>query len=507
MKLKGLLVFSTLHSSLFIFTFFILHSSLFTLTSCEDYLSVQPKSQVLADEYFSDDQAYNDFLLGSYEKMCSESLYGRNLTFGLVEVLSQNYDLSTSNPYYEASQYNYTNSDTRSMIDNIWSGQYNVIANLNLLLQYIDETPANRFEGNNYYLYKGEAMGLRAFLHFDLLRLFSPAYTYDKDAVAIPYVTEYSTSVTPQKTVAQTIQLIKDDLYQAREYLRKGDKLYLASSDSAYYYRGSSLGYYGQQIFNYYAATATLARVYMWEENLDSAFVCANEITTSVDNDEYKFSWAHYSSIETNNIAERDFLYNSEHIFRLNVADFDDITSQWFTATAANNNKLLTPNDTKQDQIFEISTKALGADYRYVYNFISDGGDYKYMAKFWQSRNNISFTYVNMLPLIRMTEMYYICAEAMNNVNRQEAVRYLNTVRHNRNLGEAYDLTPDISSDALQEEVYKEYRKEYLGEGQLFYYYKRKGYDAIPGSGTAATKSVYVLPYPDNEVEFGSRQE
>ena len=472
------------------------------LTACHDYLNVQPKSQVLADEYFTDDQAYKDFLAGSYEKLAAEALYGRELTFGLAEVLSQNYDLSTSSPYYEAASYNYTQSSIRPVIDAVWSGQYNVIANLNLLLSYIDESGANTFVGNNYYLYKGEALGLRAFLHFDLLRLFSPAYTSEPNAAAVPYVTTYGTEVTPQRTVAETLGLLKADLIQARQLLSRGDLLYKATPDSAYYFRGSSQEYYGAQIFNYYAATATLARVYLWENKADSALVYAREVI-----DDGKFSWAHYTSIETNNMAERNYLYDSEHVFRLNVNNLDDITSLWFTASAKNSGKLLTPNATKQDQIFEVSTKGYGTDYRYNYNFISDGDDYKYMAKFWQSRNGVKFTYRDMLPLIRMTEMYYICAEALKASDPAAAVEYLNTVRHYRNITEAYDLEPTLLPDEIQEEVYKEMRKEYLGEGQLFYYYKRLGYETIPGSGRSATRAVYVLPYPDNEVEFGSRQQ
>ena len=471
------------------------------LSSCNDYLDVRPKSQVLADEYFTDDQAYKDFLVGAYEKMTSEALYGRNLTFGLVEVLSQDYDLSTSNPYYEASNYNYTESSTRAMIDAIWSEQYNTIANLNLLLQYIDKTDRTAFD-DNYHLYKGEALGLRAFLHFDLLRLFSPSYASEPNAVAVPYVTGYGTSVTPQRTVKETLQLLKNDLIEARNELRQGDQLYLSSADNAYYWRGGTYGYYGAQLFNYYAATATLARVYLWENNADSAYVYAKEVI-----DDAKFSFAHFTAIETSNIAERDFLYTNEHVFRLNINNFDDVTKNWFTATAVSANQLLTPNDVKQDQIFEVSTKGYGTDYRYNFGFISDGGDYKYMAKFWQSRNSIKFSYVNMLPLIRWTEMYYICAEALKAKAPSSAVAYLNTVRNNRNITDAYDLEASLSPDEIQEEVYKELRKDYLGEGQLFYYYKRLGYTAIPGSGTPATRQVYVLPYPDNEVEFGSRKE
>ena len=57
----------------------------------------------------------------------------------------------------------------------------------------------------------------------------------------------------------------------------------------------------------------------------------------------------------------------------------------------------------------------------------------------------------------------------------------------------------------IKEEIYKEYRKEMIGEGQLFYYYKRLKYMNIPGSAISGNDDVYVLPMPDNEIEFGNR--
>lgn len=480
--------------------------ALASFTSCEGYLSVQPKSQVLADEFFVDDQAYKDALVGVYEKMTSASLYGRELTYGLMSVLGQEYDIPTTNKYYQASQYNYiSDSDTRSKIDAIWSGQYNCIANINLMLQYVDETPKSSFDADNYYLYKGEMLGLRAFLHFDLLRLFSPTVMTEPEEKAVPYITEYTTLVTPQRSVKETLQLIKNDLIQARELLSKGDLYYTSPLAESYYYRGSDRGYYGQQIFNYFAATATLARVYQWENKLDSAYVYANEIIEAGDQLNHRTPWVHSTAATAANLYDRDFIYSSEHIFRLGMNKMDDQVKDYFSATAKGANSLLTPTDAMRDQIYEVTSKGFGGDWRYAYGYVYDGDTYPYLAKYKQVENS---RYANMMPLIRRAEMHYICAEAMVSKDKAAACEYLNAVRNARNIAEAFNLEADrLSSEEITQEIYKEYRKELMAEGQLFYYYKRLGYSSIPGAAGSASRSVYVFPYPDNEVEFGNRQQ
>ena len=60
-------------------------------------------------------------------------------------------------------------------------------------------------------------------------------------------------------------------------------------------------------------------------------------------------------------------------------------------------------------------------------------------------------------------------------------------------------------ADEIQDEVGKEYRKEFLAEGQMFFYYKRLNASRIEGAGVSAT-NVYVLPMPDTEIEFGERK-
>ena len=67
---------------------------------------------------------------------------------------------------------------------------YNKIANCNVILDNID-VDKTIFTGNNYNRIKAEALALRAFMHFDLLRMFAPAYNEtNKNSTGIPYVDE-----------------------------------------------------------------------------------------------------------------------------------------------------------------------------------------------------------------------------------------------------------------------------------------------------------------------------
>lgn len=62
------------------------------------------------------------------------------------------------------------------------------IANVNTLIQYTDLK--REVLGDYYEVVKGEALALRAYMHFDLLRLFAP-YDFTAEAEpAIPYVRE-----------------------------------------------------------------------------------------------------------------------------------------------------------------------------------------------------------------------------------------------------------------------------------------------------------------------------
>src|SRR5690606_9919021 len=100
------------------------------------------------------------------------------------------------------------------------------------------------------------------------------------------------------------------------------------------------------------------------------------------------------------------------------------------------------------------------------------------------------------MPLIRMSEVYLIAAECEGDENRSLA--YLNELRRHRRLS---PFGPDIDVD---KEIYNSYRREFWGEGQTFFYMKRKFLKRIlKGSNVSGersmTKQDYVIPIPESE--------
>jgi hypothetical protein len=146
-----------------------------------------------------------------------------------------------------------------------------------------------------------------------------------------------------------------------------------------------------------------------------------------------------------------------------------------------------------------------GNDYRCLtgIGFNYDGA-LKYLWKYHQY-DPYNSNPAQKMPMLRMTESYYIAAECLKSSDPARAAELLNYVRAARNL-EEYPLPATLSPEDLQDEIGKEYRKEFLGEGEMFYYYKRLNASRIEGAAVNAGDNVYVLPMPDNEIEFGGRE-
>ena len=459
-----------------------------SLVSCEDWLDVRPKSEILTDMHFEEESGFRDQLAGVYTAMTETSMYGRSLSFGLMSVLSQDYDLKSESTYRYAAEYNYEETGTKGMIDNIWSSTYNCIANLNIMLKYIDNDP-NIFTDNNYKMYKGEILGLRAFLHLEMLRIFSPSPKANNNAMAVPYVTQYDKVVTKQKTVNETMNLIIADLLEAERLLKESDTF--LNEELNYTVRWNRRYY-----FNYYAVIGTLARAYMYKGDHDNALTYANMIIEESEDYNSNFSWTSDDTMESKYEEQVNRLFSGECLFYLNVKDFNDIVKYHFTSSASNNT--FTPSETKAEQIFEKGL-GLGNDYRLHKNFQYDGAD-KYLWKYHQYEGGACN---DIVPVLRKTEAYYIAAEILKDSDPERAIELLNLVRDARNL--EFAPLSGLSADQIQDEVRKEYRKEFLAEGQMFFYYKRLDASRIEGAGVNA-QSIYVLPMPDTEIEFGERK-
>jgi hypothetical protein len=110
-----------------------------------------------------------------------------------------------------------------------------------------------------------------------------------------------------------------------------------------------------------------------------------------------------------------------------------------------------------------------------------------------------------MAPAIRLSEIYYIAAECTFDSDPEKAWGYFNTVRLNRGIGAT--ITNEPSKDVFLNELVKESRKEFYAEGQIFYMYKRLNRAIVGQSGIiySPADNIFVLPLPDDEIQFGTR--
>ena len=461
---------------------------LLTLSSCNDWLDVSPKEEVKVKENFTTESGFKEALTGVYLLMKSNSLYGRELTYGMADVLAQQWgNMSSYDSHYQLSQYDYEATNSEEIIQNVWSEAYNAIANANVLIDYVDKAPEMLFTANNRAIIRGEAHALRAMLHFDLLRLFAPAPTQGVDQRGIPYVTRYGKDTTAFSTVGTCLERILEDLDIAASEL-KADPVYeqrgdMADDESYLQNRGYKL--------NYYAVRLLQARVNLYKGNLTEALEAAKEVI-----EQSHFTWTPDHEIYAEE-DKRNRVFTEELLFGLHTTNLSDNYDNDFTLEFLKGYWIW-------DALFEITKTGYSGDYRYEYLSYFDMGKYaRYSTKLRQRTGNAAMTgFDETMPLLRLSEAYYIAAEAAFELsgNVADGVGYLNTVRTKRNIIE--ELPTTLTTDEFREEIYKEYAKEFIAEGQLFFYFKRMNVSSIPNLpwDLEFTLDSYVLPIPSEEI-------
>lgn len=469
------------------------------LGACNDWLDISPRTEIKSDDNFSSEQGYKDALTGVYILMTDQAVYGKEMTFGMVDVLAQYYTGigQSSHSYYNDMAYQYKETSCENRINAIWSKGYNVIANINELIDHIDQADQRMFTGRNYHLIRGEAYGLRAFVHFDLLRLFGKSYKADPTAQSIPYVMVSGKDVTPLSTVGGILDKALADLVIAEQELL-ADPVISGSSenstDDTSYQRDRTFK------FNYYAVKMLQARIYLYKGDYTAA---ARAAKTIIGQD--SFTWVPESEISTSDPAQKNYVFSEELVFSLYISGLRDL----YTASFSSNSGLYMTEES-YDALYETDKYGAFADYRYIYQTESLS-DIRVCTKLKQPENGNSM-YLYRMPLMRISEAYYIAAECalLQDNDVSAAAGYLNTVRSHRGLNQ--ELSENAEVAEMEDEVYKEYAKEYCCEGQLFYYFKRKNLSRIPvrtaSNGNISITYVtpdYVLPLPDDEFEYGGR--
>lgn len=273
--------------------------TLLLMSSCS-WLEVSPSNEVNADDMYSNGDGYRNALNGLYLQLSGSTLYGKNLSWGFIEVLGQQYlteKMKTTDIYAKAASYKYDDADVKSVISSLWTESYNAIAGCNKLISMVSEADPDLFVENEMEkgLIWGEALALRALFHFDVLRMFAPSMEVDDGEIHIPYVDSYPVISTTYYSNADILKKIETDLLKAQKLIAKCDvEKHPVWMETGYRMFGKGLAdELPEEVFfafrgfrmNYYAVTALLARVYIWEKEYKKAFDCADEVTKAYNNE------------------------------------------------------------------------------------------------------------------------------------------------------------------------------------------------------------------------------
>ena len=466
------------------------------LVSCDNWLEVKPYDKISEGELLKSEEGYEKMLNGIYIDLNSDALYGKTLSVEMIEVMGGAYAIGTDNSvwgnYKDLSSYQYNTEYWRDRLDQTWNKAYALILNCNKILESIDQNQS-LFTGSNYYVIKGEALALRAMLHFDMLRLFGPVYSKDSDKTAIPYYTKVGNSPEPLLTAKEVAAKVVADLEDARTLLandpvKTEGTLMSGSQDGT-----SNFLRYRALRLNYYAVEGLLARTYLYMGDKADAFKYATDVIKTADNGIFPFV---DKNLVVGSPADPDRIFSSEVLFALTNTSRGNLFKNYFDPSRLPNYVFRMDNSLMDKLVYGGAAQTGGYqdDYRYRADWVATGSNrYFYKYKDMEATGSIQNT---MIPMLRLGEMFLIAAESQSD-DLSRGVQYVNALRRNRGVANLQTLTPDL--------LKYEYIRELYGEGQLFYLYKRLYSDIITSSSSSknakASDIVFVVPLPDSETE------
>lgn len=477
-----------------IYTMIIACTTLFA--SCDSWLEVKPYDQIAEGELQKSEEGYQKMLNGIYIDLNSDALYGQTLSVEMIEVMGGAYTIGTDNSvwgnYKDLSSYQYNTEYWRNRLDQTWNKAYALILNCNKILETIDGNK-NLFTDGSYYIIKGEALALRAMLHFDMLRLFGPVYSKDSDKKAIPYYTKQTNSPEPILTAQEVMEKITADYEDALNYLAndpvKTDGTMMSSTEDG----SSNFLRYRALRLNYYAVEALMARAYLYMGNKTEAFKYATDVIKTADQNIFPFV---DKNLVIGSPADPDRIFSSEVLFALTNTSRGTIHKNFFDPSRLPNYVFRMDDSMMSNLVYggAATTGGYQDDYRYRACWMATGSN-RYFYKYSDMVANGSIQNT-MIPMVRLGEMFLIAAESQSG-DLKAGVQYVNALRRNRGVASLTTLTPDL--------LKYEYIRELYGEGQLFYLYKRLNSDIITSATSSknpkASDLIFVVPLPDTETE------
>lgn len=467
------------------------------LGACNKWIDVKPSDRLNEDQLFSNREGYLNALNGVYVELTNSSIYGENMTYSTMDVLANYYFMNIStHRFYNTTTFAYTADNTRTAFDNMWKKCYELIVNCNVIIERCGENSNPLLPAPYFGLVKGEALALRAMLHLDMLRLFGPIYSdANKAKPCIPYNTASRPTVTPLLGSEEIMNRILADLTAAAALLKDNDPIITSGIRHGANPAGPNDLYFRQYRLNYYAVKALLSRAYLWKQDKENALKYAEEVLNEALNPA-KPVFGRGPTNPAATPADFDHMFMPEVMFALYKINRQNIYWDFFAPDLQKELRLsfnnYDDNQTRKTALYDDQN-----DYRLKawLNLSNSNGNFLTHIKYSVTNNTPG---PNAIPLIRVGEVLLTAAECSNTLENGTA--YLNVMRTIRN---CVSLNPTTTVQ-LKDFITREFRKETIGEGQMFFYYKRNSTTAIPNnSNLTGTKQMqlvnYVVPLPLSE--------
>ena len=485
-------------------------------TSCNNWLDVTPQGQIEAEDLYETTKGCNSAVGGIYYTFSGTNLFGQTLSYGMLDIFAQYWDFAanTTHMYYQASQYDFTDQTVVGTFENVWGDLYYAIAQCNAFIEYSEPYRDNI---DNYNLWLGEVYGLRALAHMELFEIFGPVIhtkaDLQKDAIA--YRTAYNNISQGFDTGETVLENAANDLNQAltllaEDPIRTGETGRTGDGNTSVIDYQDVLNFRGARM-NYFCALGLMARLEMLRHNPDDAYTYATQVIEEADGIISLIDRANIMNDNTSSI----YNYSTEMLGSFYINDLYTAAGNLFGmnghAVSNTSGIILDANVLSGllNCLYNRTPDGSGLDIRYNFWFKSsttegNSSDYDF-TKFLEptERQGLGVAYYPEIPIMRMSEIYYIACEAQIGQDNALALQYLNDVRVTRNLPELQ--LQDIADDAtLLEYLVREMRKDFIGDGRMFLTHKRLFYDiyTMRGETIPANDNIFVVPIPDDEYEF-----
>ncbi len=436
-----------------------------SMFSCsEDWMSdVVPSDNQDANKAFSTVKDGRNTVNGVFSLMQSEDYYGSDyIVYGdlkAIDVRTTEVDRRDQNMYL------YTETTEASTPD-MWVRPYTCLVSVNNAIENMDNIIPDGEEGEDAKLeIKANFYALRGLIHFDLLKIFS----------RIPAA--ITGDIANELGIVHADHVMAKDEKPARKNLQESYDFVISDLTEAIRLMPNDASTEGW--FNKTAVKALLARVHLFRGNNQQAYDLAKEVIADnsfslIPYGEYKDSWTYNYS-------------NKEAILTLINTTEDNPNREgigylWSATgyyTMAITESFIAEINKSEDDRFNAIKEETGTD-----------GSVTYLSLKYPDE------IANKLILIRLSEMYFIAAEAtfkLNNSNTEEVAQLINTVIEKRTNVANTLSSADINIDR----IILEKRKEFIGEGMTFFDLIRNKKDIVRIGDDHLTTAPMIIKYDD----------